>query len=234
MIKKRKRRFVFPAPRVTGRFGNDYGTDIISWMDSVTLQYLGKFYGKRQPFPEASELALWLREKTLRDGGDYILSGQEGKAGKYRLSAEDLTRKTTDAAAFALLHFDPVFYDQRRKWGEDTSRGPSFTQADYAKYSHLTAAKAALAMGCSVRTIRRLRAALTPGSDEWLLAEMDAEIERTRRARQASVTPETARPSADPASAYTPPHSVSDGPPDLLEQELLTPASEEELDALLD
>jgi len=158
MIKKRKRRYVFPAPRITGRYGPDYGTDVIRWMGRVALQHLGSFHRDRQPFPTTTTLAQWIRERTLTDGAPYIVSGNESKPDKWRLSNDDLTRKTMDAAAFALLHFDPVYYDQRRAWGEDTSRGQAFTQTDYRHYTHLTAKNAASAMGCSVRTIRRLRA----------------------------------------------------------------------------
>jgi hypothetical protein len=65
----------------------------------------------------------------------------------------------SESAAFALEVFDPSYLERAARGGRKSRRGPTFTQRDLARFDGLSVTDAAAAIGCSERTVKRLRRA---------------------------------------------------------------------------
>lgn len=96
------------------------------------------------------------------------------------LTDEEVAKCARTAVRAVGKHWRPTFIDTCILGGQVSRRGPKFTSKDYLQVRHMTQSKAAAALGCSIATVKRLRArAAAAGS-----AFRAAVLEHARRQRR--------------------------------------------------
>lgn len=127
----------------------DHGTEVIRWMERNGFRYLHSFApghpNADKPVPRVEDLTAWMLTITM--------------AHEHRLTDEELDRKAKDAAIFVAIHYDPEaeVYKRARRGGSKSRRGPQYTSAQLKDLEGLSIAQQAHALGCSPRTVARLR-----------------------------------------------------------------------------
>jgi hypothetical protein len=96
------------------------------------------------------------------------------------LDADELERTARLAVRLIEQQWTPAFIDTCSLAGRVSRRGPTFTLEQYADVQHMTQGAAARALGCSVATIKRLRAQVRAAGSLVKAAAL-AHAQRARR-----------------------------------------------------
>jgi len=167
-------RYQFPRPtRVGSKNTKSFGSRVYQWMTRSALRWLvDECQRTGEPLPSHEVLAARLEAYTWARGKRYIVSERDsGKPGKgaQRITSENLLRMADKAASFALTRYRPDFLETAAEGGRKTKRGHSFGIERLDEVKGMTNSDAARTLGCSVRTVQRMRA-----RDRHVTSEIDS------------------------------------------------------------
>jgi hypothetical protein len=144
-----------------------YSYRLNAWMCSKALSLILEFIRDSGNDPDARPSVEWIADRvddaTVELGRQWLASGYDyqGSAPDGVIVWERTYGMATSAAEFALREYDP---EKRERWargGAHSRRGPNYTvHALRALPEGLTAMEQARELGCSIRTVRSLRAQL--------------------------------------------------------------------------
>jgi hypothetical protein len=251
------KKYRFPTPQARA------SSKAISFQDRVSrflvksaLQELLIHKEAGLPLLSQDELSEWIGDLLAQRGSKYLVHGNDPASrevnGSSSIGAYRADRLANRAAEYALDHFKPNYLEQvkakAKAGGRKSKRPPEFGPDQLAKVVGLSLTAAADVLGCTPRTVSRMRAraraldSVTPVGVPWItgdrildeiLAETGIQIERVRQPSHAPVTPRITNRITDPASAYGPSADRS-GPLLELQQETKLYAVDAELNVLLD
>lgn len=152
----------------------DHRTHVIRWLDRNALRRIHEARKLTGRFPTVDELQDWL-EVHCAEARHYF---------------DDCDRMAEDAAVFALSVFDQAEYDRRVaravNGGKKSRRGKSFTTDQLREVEGLSITQQAAKLGCSVATIKRIRARLKAENSAAYDAEVDAIVGPVEAAQPAA------------------------------------------------
>jgi hypothetical protein len=208
------------------------------------------------PLLSQDELSEWIGDLLAQRGSKYLMHGNDPASrevnGSSSIGPYRADRLANRAAEYALHHFNPDYLKQvkaKAKAGGRKSKRPSaFGPDQLAKVVGLSLTAAADVLGCTPRTVSRMRAraraldSVTPVGLPWItgdrildeiLAETRIQIEKERQPPHAPVTPRITNRTTAPATAHAP---STDRSAPLLEpqQETMPYPVDPELNMLLD
>jgi hypothetical protein len=165
------RRFPSPEdqldPRRYSEEEREYSYRLNAWMCSRGHLLIYKFIRESGNDPTARPAVEWMASRlddlTVELGRRWIASAYDydGHVPDGVIEWESVHTMATSAAEFALREYDPRKRERRAHGGSRSRRGPSYTlDMLRALPSGLTATQQAVELGCSIRTIRSLRAQL--------------------------------------------------------------------------
>lgn len=150
----------FPAP---SRFKseNDFlNRGVYRWLCRLAGTELYRHFRTGEVIPTADELADWLDAKAWPKVRSFVVDYQSN-ASKGQWTGTQYRRQLERAAAFCLENYDPVpIFIRASRGGQRSRRGKKYTIVDLMPLDGLSAREQAEKIGCSVRTVRRLRAEL--------------------------------------------------------------------------
>ncbi|MGN7968041.1 hypothetical protein [Microbacterium sp. 22296] len=155
----------------------DHSTRVIRWMGRNALRRITEFRKAFRRYPTVDELQSWLE--------DHCTAALDHFEDKYE-------RMTQDAAIYALSAYDEAAYDvivkRASKGGKTSRRGKTYTVDQLRSVQDLSIAKQAEALGCSLTTIKRLRASEKVQSEAEQLAAAQADYESCFGPEHARIT----------------------------------------------
>lgn len=142
----------------------DHSTLIMSWMKRIAMQHLLYLRSTGEVFPDEEELSAWIYSEAYDRGRASDTLSDTSARGV--VTYDKLPRMALAAAQHALLDYNPEFTpapprfsrESASRGGKNSKRPRQFTTADLVHGEGLGTKAAAAAIGCSVRTLWKLRA----------------------------------------------------------------------------
>jgi hypothetical protein len=201
----------------------DHSTLVMSWMKRVGMQHLLHMHNTGEVLPDEEELSTWIYSEAYDRGrASGTLSDTRARG---VVTYDKLARMAPAAAEHALADFDPDFTpaaprfsrESASRGGKNSKRPRQFTTADLALGEGLGTKAAAAAIGCSVRTLWKLRAEAEAGKRVVPYVTGDEELDAYLAAIDAAPpAPPTPPASSKPVTFTAPEHDYLDAEMDHL------------------